>query len=40
MSGKLKTDGVITRKMKLEEWEQAFKYAEGKEGDLKVVLIP
>jgi L-iditol 2-dehydrogenase len=39
-SGKLKTDGVVTRIMKIEEWEQAFKYGEGHEGDLKVALKP
>ncbi|MDR0909898.1 MAG: alcohol dehydrogenase catalytic domain-containing protein [Spirochaetaceae bacterium] len=39
MSGKLKTDGVITRKMKLEDWEKAFEYAEGRDGDLKVAFV-
>jgi L-iditol 2-dehydrogenase len=39
-SGKLKTDGVVTRTMPLEEWAKAFEYGEGRDGDLKVALIP
>lgn len=38
MSGKLKTDGVVTRKFSVEEWEKAFDYATGKYGDFKVAI--
>ncbi len=37
-NGKLKTDGVVTRMMPIEQWEKAFEYSAGKEGDLKVAL--
>ncbi|WP_313128535.1 alcohol dehydrogenase catalytic domain-containing protein [Anaerocolumna sp.] len=37
-NGKLKTNGVITRMMPIEQWEKAFEYSDGKEGDLKVAL--
>ncbi|MDR2617845.1 MAG: alcohol dehydrogenase catalytic domain-containing protein [Treponema sp.] len=37
-SGKLKTDGVVSRLFKLEEWEKAFEYAAGTQGDLKVAF--
>ena len=37
-SGKLKTDGVVTRTFSLEEWETAFDYASGKYGDFKVAI--
>lgn len=36
--GNLKTDGVITSKFPIEEWEKAFDYASGKKGDFKVAL--
>ena len=38
MSGKLKTDGVVTRKFSIAEWEKAFDYASGKYGDFKVAI--
>ena len=37
-SGNLKTKNVVTNSFQLEDWEKAFKLAEGKEGDLKVVI--
>jgi L-iditol 2-dehydrogenase len=37
-SGKLKTDGVVTKLFKLEEWERAFECAGGRDGDLKVAF--
>ncbi len=37
-NGTLKTDGVIRRSFKLEDWEKAFEYATGKYGDFKVVF--
>ncbi len=36
--GALNTDGIVTRKFKLEQWEKAFDYATGKYGDLKVAF--
>ena len=36
--GRLKTEGVVTHKFPLEEWEIAFDYASGKYGDLKVIF--
>ncbi len=36
--GKLKTNGVVSRFFKLEEWEKAFEYSTGKYGDFKVVF--
>ncbi len=36
--GTLKTDGIIQKSFKLEEWEKAFEYATGKYGDFKVVF--
>lgn len=39
-NGNLKTDGVIRSFFRLAEWEQAFKYATGEFGDLKVALVP
>jgi len=39
-NGNLKTEGVVSRVLKLEDWEKGFEYATGKEGDFKVVLIP
>ncbi|MCP1103048.1 alcohol dehydrogenase catalytic domain-containing protein [Aequitasia blattaphilus] len=37
--GNLKTDGVISSKFTIEEWEKAFEYATGKNGDFKVALV-
>ncbi len=37
-SGRLKTDGVVTKIFELEDWEQAFDCASGKYGDLKVAF--
>ena len=37
-SGKLKTGGVVTKVFRLEDWEKAFKYAAGAEGDIKVAF--
>ena len=37
-SGKLKTDGVVTRTLELKDWERAFELAAGKEGDIKVAI--
>lgn len=36
--GTLKTDGVVTRYFDLENWQEAFEYATGKHGDLKVAF--
>ena len=36
--GKLKTDGVVTKLFKIEEWEKGFEYATGNQGDFKVVI--
>lgn len=38
MSGKLKTNGVVSSMFPIEEWEKAFDYATGKYGDFKVAL--
>ena len=38
MNGNLKTDGVVTSILPIEEWEKGFDLATGREGDLKVVL--
>jgi L-iditol 2-dehydrogenase len=37
-NGKLKTDGVVSKLFKLEEWEKAFDYAAGAEGDFKIAF--
>lgn len=37
-NGKLKTDGVVNRYFPVEKWEEAFEYATGKHGDLKVAI--
>ena len=37
-NGKLKTNGVVSRIFALEDWEEAFDYASGKYGDLKVAF--
>lgn len=34
----LKTDGIVTRLLPLEEWETGFEYATGKYGDFKVAI--
>ena len=39
MKGNLKTNGVVTKTYKLENWEEAFEYATGKYGDLKVAFL-
>lgn len=36
--GTLKTEGVVTRFFKLEDWQEAFEYATGKHGDIKVAF--
>ena len=36
--GNLKTNGVVSSIFKLEEWEKAFEYATGKDGDFKVAI--
>lgn len=36
--GDLKTDGVVSRIYRIEDWEEAFDYATGKYGDLKVAF--
>lgn len=36
--GTLKTQGIVTHKFPLEEWEKAFDYATGRYGDLKVAF--
>ena len=38
-NGNLKTNGVVSRTFKLEDWETAFDYASGKYGDLKVAFV-
>lgn len=37
-NGSLKTDGVVTKYFELKDWEEAFEYATGKYGDLKVAF--
>ena len=37
-SGKLKTDGVVSRFFTVDNWKEAFEYATGKYGDFKVAL--
>ncbi len=40
-SGKLPTDGVVTHKYALEQWQEAFCLARtGEDGAMKVILIP
>ena len=36
--GNLKTEGVVTKTFALEDWKEAFEYATGKHGDLKVAF--
>ena len=38
LNGNLKTEGVVTTILPIEEWEKGFDLATGREGDLKVVL--
>ena len=38
MNGNLKTDGVVTTILPLDEWEKGFDLASGRDGDLKVVF--
>ncbi len=37
-NGNLKTAGVVSRTFPIEKWEEAFEYATGKHGDLKVAI--
>jgi len=37
-NGNLKTNGIVSKLFKLEEWEEAFKLAAGAQGDLKVAF--
>lgn len=37
-NGNLKTEGVVSKTLSLEEWETAFDYATGKYGDFKVAI--
>ncbi len=39
-NGKLPTDGVVTHKYSLSQWEKAFEMAEKGDNSLKVILIP
>ena len=36
--GRLRTEGVISSTFKIEEWEYAFKYASGCQGDIKIAI--
>ena len=36
--GTLKTNGVVTKMFSLDRWEEAFRYAAGEEGDIKVAF--
>jgi threonine dehydrogenase-like Zn-dependent dehydrogenase len=36
--GIIKTNGVVTKMFPLERWEEAFHFATGKEGDIKVAF--
>ena len=38
LNGNIKTDGVVSSVFTLDEWEKAFDYATGKNGDFKVVF--
>mgnify|MGYP004472639615 FL=1 len=37
-NGNLKTDGIVSKTFPIEEWEQAFECATGKDGDFKVAI--
>ena len=39
VKGNLKTNGVVSKIFKLEDWEEAFDYATGKYGDFKVAFV-
>lgn len=39
VEGKIKTNGVVTKTFKLEDWQEAFEAATGKNGDLKVAFV-
>jgi len=38
VKGIIKTNGVVTKMFPLEKWEEAFRFAAGKEGDIKVAF--
>lgn len=38
--GSVPSDGVVTHKLPLEQWEKGFEMVEKKEGSIKVVLFP
>lgn len=38
VNGNLKTDGVVSRILPIEEWERAFELADGREGDFKIAI--
>lgn len=38
VNGKLKTEGIVSRTFKLEDWQEAFDYASGRCGDFKVAF--
>lgn len=38
-NGDLKTDGVVSSLYRLEQWEEAFEKATGKDGDFKVAFV-
>ncbi|MBQ7525326.1 MAG: zinc-binding dehydrogenase, partial [Abditibacteriota bacterium] len=38
-SGKLKTEGVVSTILPIEEWEKGFDLASGKDGDFKIGLV-
>ena len=38
-TGEIKTNGVVTKKFDISEWETAFDYATGKYGDIKVAVV-
>ncbi len=37
-NGSLKTEGIVSRYFKLEDWKKAFEYATGKYGDFKIAF--
>lgn len=38
-SGNLKTNGLVSRRFPIEDWEKGFEYAAGKHGDFKVAIV-
>ena len=38
-TGEIKTNGVVTKKFDISQWETAFDYATGKYGDIKVAIV-